>query len=299
MEEWLTDKRLGTQTGLLLVLGLIVIIFAAIGVAATQPLGPLTFFLVLAIVSALSAIGLIAYQLFGLAHSRYALDRNMLTIEWGPIRQVVPTDAIQRILLGTEIAGELRRFRGWRWPGLMHGQADVPEVGLTLFYAPAPLKNQLIVITPTLSYAIAPADPAGFIDSIKARYKLGPTQAVAQTTQRPPLFDWPLWRDRWALGFGALALALALGLFAFVCFRFPELPARLPLHYTVDGLADRVGAASEVFILPLIGLLALLINGLFGVAAYSRERLASYVVWGGTLLVQLLLWVGAFNLLRV
>jgi hypothetical protein len=298
MEEWLTDKRLGVQTGLLLVLGLIVISFAAIGVAASQPLGPITFFMVLVIVIALPLIGLIAYQLFGLARSRYALDRNMLTIDWGPIRQVVPTDAIQRILLGTEISGGPKHFRGWRWPGLMHGQADVPEVGLTLFYAPASLTNQLIVITPTLSYAIAPADPAGFIDSIKARYELGPTQAVTQTTQRPPLFDWPLWRDRLAQSFGALALVLVLGLFAFVCFRFPDLPPRLPLHYTVEGLADRVGAASEVFILPLIGLLALLINLLFGAAAYSRERMASYVVWGGTLLVQLLLWVGAINLLR-
>lgn len=299
MEEWLTDKRIGTQTGLLLELVLIVIIFAAIGVATTQPIGPITFFMVLAIVIALPAIGLIAYQLFGLARSSYALDRNMLTIDWGPIRQVVPTDAIQRILLGTEITGNPERFRGWRWPGLMHGQAEVPEVGLTLFYAPASLKNQLIVITPTLSYAIAPADPAGFIDSIKARYELGPTQAVAQTTQHPPLFDWPLWRDRLAQGFGAIALALVLSLFAFVCFRFPDLPARLPLHYSVDGLADRVGAASEVFILPLIGLLALLVNMMFGAVAYPRERMASYVVWGGTLLVQLLLWVSAINLLRV
>lgn len=298
MEEWLTDKRIGTQTGLLLVLLAIVIIFAAIGLAGSQPIGPLTFFMVLTIVIALPVIGLIAYQLFGLARSSYTLDRNMLTIDWGPTRQVVPTDAIQRILLGTEIIGSPEHFRGWRWPGLMRGQADVPDVGLTLFYAPAPLKNQLIVITPTLSYAIAPADPAGFIDSIKARYELGPTQAVAQTAQRPPLFDWPLWRDRWAQGFGALAAVLVLGLFAFVCFRFPDLPARLPLHYSVDGLADRVGAASEVFILPLIGLLALLVNVMFGAVAYSRERMASYVVWGGTLLVQLLLWVSAVNLLR-
>ena len=298
MEEWLTDKRIGTQTGLLLVLVLIVIIFAAIGVASSQPIGPITFIMVLLIVIALPLIGLLAYELFGLARSAYALDRNMLTIDWGPIRQVVPTDAIQRILLGTEVTGSITRFRGWRWPGLMHGQAEVPDVGLTLFYAPASLKNQLIVVTPTLAYAIAPADPAGFIDSIKARYELGPTQAVTQTTQHPPLFDWPLWRDRLAQGFGALSVVMVLGLFAFVCFRFPDLPARLPLHYSVEGLADRVGPASDVFILPLIGLLALLVNVMFGAVAYTRERMASYVVWGGTLLVQLLLWVSAINLLR-
>ena len=64
----------------------------------------------------------------------------------------------------------------------MHGQGEVPEAGLTLFYASTALQNQLIVVTPTLSYAISPADPAGFIESIKARYELGPTQAVTQTT---------------------------------------------------------------------------------------------------------------------
>src|SRR5512147_464906 len=110
MEEWLTDKRIGTQTGLLLVLLLIVVIFAAIGVIGSQPIGPITFFMVLTIVIALPLIGLIAYQLFGLARSGYALDRNMLTIDWGPIRQVLPTDAIQRIMLGTEVVGPVKRF---------------------------------------------------------------------------------------------------------------------------------------------------------------------------------------------
>ncbi len=110
MEEWLTDKRIGTQTGLLLVLLLIVIIFVAIGVIGSQPIGPITFFMVLLIVIALPVIGLLAYELFGLARSAYALDRNMLTIDWGPIRQVVPTDAIQRILLGTEVVGNIRVF---------------------------------------------------------------------------------------------------------------------------------------------------------------------------------------------
>jgi len=298
MEEWITDKRIGTQTGILLILLLIVLDFVALGVIGSQPIGPVTFFMGLLALISLPLIGVIIYQLVGLARSGYALDRNSLTIVWGPIRQVVPTEAIQRIMLGTEVQGGAKRFRGWRWPGLMQGQAEVNEAGLTLFYASSALKNQLIVVTPTISYAISPTDAAGFIESIKARYELGPTQAVAQTTQHPPMFDWPLWRDRLAQGFGALSVLMVLGLFALVCFRFPDLPARLPLHYSAEGLADRVGSASEVFILPLIGLLALLVNVMFGAVAYTRERMASYVVWGGTLLVQLLLWVGALNVLR-
>ena len=120
MEEWLTDKRVGAQTGLLLVLVLIVIIFAAIGVATSEPIGPITFLMVLAVVIALPLIGLIAYQLFGLARSGYALDRNMLTIDWGPIRKVLSAASIVRSMVGTAITGRIKHFRGWRWPGLMH-----------------------------------------------------------------------------------------------------------------------------------------------------------------------------------
>ncbi|MFN8597185.1 MAG: PH domain-containing protein [Anaerolineae bacterium] len=298
MEEWITDKRIGTQTGILLILLLIVLDFVAVGVIGSQPIGPVTFFMGLFMLISLPLIGVIIYQLAGLARSGYALDRNSLTIVWGPIRQMVPTEAIQRIMLGTEVQGGARRFRGWRWPGLMQGQAEVNEAGLTLFYASSALKNQLIVVTPTISYAISPTDAAGFIESIKARYELGPTQAIEQTTHHPPLFDWPLWRDRLAWGFSGLTLVALIGLFALICFRYPDLPARLPMHYSVAGLVDRVGVRSDVFILPVIGVMTLLVNVVIGVMVYQRERMASYVLWGGMLLVQFLLWVGAFNLLK-
>jgi hypothetical protein len=298
MEEWITDKRIGTQTGIILTLALIGLDLALIGLIGSRPIGLLTFVFGLAVFTSLPFMGLIAYQLFGLARSSYALDRNCLTIDWGPIRQVVPTEAIQRVMLGTEVSGPIKRFRGWRWPGLMHGSAEVPEAGLTLFYASAAPANQLIVVTPSLSYAISPADPAGFIESIKARYELGPTQAIEQSTQHPPLFDWPLWSDRLAQGLGAIGLILLLGLFAFVCFRYPDLPARLPLHYTAAGLADRIGPTSQAFILPMIGLLTLMGNVGLGVLVYRRERMASYVLWGGAILVQFLLWISTLNLLK-
>jgi hypothetical protein len=298
MEEWITDKRMGTQIGIILILLLIVIDFVLIGVLTAGPIGPITFLSGSLIVASIPAIGLIVYQLIGLARSGYALDRNMLTIDWGPIRQVVPTEAIQLIMLGTEVQGSVKKFRGWRWPGLMVGQGDVPDAGLTLFYSSASLAHQLIVVTPTLSYAISPTDVPGFIESIKARYELGPTQAVTQTTQHPPLFDWALWRDRIAQVMIAAGAMLCLALFALVCFRYPDLPARLPLHYSIDGVVDRSGPTSQAFMLPLIGTLVLMANITLGLVAYNRERMAAYLLWGGMLLVQLLLWVGAIGLLK-
>jgi hypothetical protein len=32
---------------------------------------------------------------------------------------------------------------------------------------------------------------------------------------------------------------------------------------------------------------------------YRREQVASYLLWGGTIVVQVLLWIGTVNLLRV
>jgi hypothetical protein len=297
--EWLTDKRTGSQTGLLFIIGLVVLDLIAFVVMTTQPIGPLTFFLFVIILGSVPLIAAIAYQLYGLAQSGYDVDRNSLTLQWGAIRQIVPLESVQRIMLGVEVEGPLRGFRGWRWPGLMQGHCEVPEAGLTLFYTTASWPQPLIIVTPTLSYAISPVDTAGFIESVKARYELGPTQAVAQTTQRPAFYDWPLWRDRvaWGLiGAGAFLWLLLIGL---VCFRYPDLPATLPLHYDVFGRPDRSGPNSQAFLLPLIGVAALTANIALGGWLYWREQMAAYLLWGGAAIVQLLLWASAVNILSL
>ena len=296
--EWITDRHIGSQNGVLFIIAIVMIDIILIGLMLTQPIGLITFIAGLLAICSVPLIALIAYQLVGLARSGYALDRNALTIFWGPITQVVPTAAIQRIMLGSEVEGRIK-FRGWRWPGLMVGQGEVPEAGLTLFYATVPLSEQLIVITPSLSYAISPTDLAGFIESIKARYELGPTQELEQTSTHPPLFDWPLWRDRLMYAFETIGFVLCAALFAYVCIRFADLPKSLPLHYTTEGLPDRFGTPSQVFILPFIGLLALAGNSLLGLWIYRREQMAAYVLWGGMVFVQILLWVGSINLLKV
>jgi hypothetical protein len=296
--EWLTDKRTGTQTGLLFIVGLVVLdIFCLIGMT-TRPIGPLTFVLAIIILGSIPLLALIGYQLYGLARSGYDVDRNAVTIQWGPIKQIVPVESIQRIMLGTEVEGRVEYFRGWRWPGLMQGQGYLSEAELTVFYAATSLPQQLILVTPSISYAISPTDTAGFIESIKARYELGPTQAVEQTTEHPAFFDWPLWNDRVAHYLLITGATMCLLLFGLVSLRFPNLPASLPLHYNALGLPDRNGPATQVFLLPFIGLLALGANTLLGGLFYRREQVAAYLLWGGTIVVQVLLWIGTVNLLR-
>ena len=140
--EWITDKRTGAQTGLLFIVGLVVLDIICLIVMTTQPIGPLTFFMGLLIVASIPAIAALAYQLYGLSRSGYDVDRNAVTIQWGAIRQIIPVEAIQRIMLATELEYGVSGFRGWRWPGLMQGHGELPEAGLTLFYASTALQNQ-------------------------------------------------------------------------------------------------------------------------------------------------------------
>ena len=294
--EWHTDKRLGTFFGGAILFALLVFDTGVLLYLRTRPVDIVTFLVGLAIALSLAAMAVVVYWLIGLRRSGYALDRNQLTVFWGPTRHVIPTRLIERVVPGEELSSRIR-FSGGRWPGLWVGSGVVPDIGLTLFNATASLSQQVFVVTDLAAYAVSPVDRDGFVEALKARRAMGPTQDVLQESIRPAFFDWPLWSDRLVRGLALGAGAMCAALFAFVCFKYPELPARIPLHFDAAGLADRFSGPSSAFILPLIGLLALGINSAAAVPAYARERMPAYLLWGGALLVQLLVWVAAMMLL--
>jgi hypothetical protein len=294
--EWHTDKRLGTLFGIAILITLLVFDTGVFLYLRIRPVSLLTFLGGLTIVLSLAGMGVVIYWLIGLRRSGYALDRNQLTIFWGATRYSVPTRLIEQIIPGDSVSSRIR-FSGGRWPGLWVGSGHVPEIGLTLFNASAPLDQQLFVITDLTAYAISPADREGFVQAFEARKAMGPTQDVLQESIRPAFFDWPLWSDRLARGLTIGAGALCAALFAYVCLKYPNLPASIPLHFDVAGVADRFGGPADVFILPLISLLAVSVNTLVGVPLYLRERVAAYVLWGGAILAQALVWVATVTLL--
>lgn len=295
--EWSIRTRLGNQVGIGIIVWLVILDGLLIWIAAQLPITVITFILVLLALATLPIVALIFYWLLGLNRARYALDRNLLTIHWGAVQQVIPMASIRKVLHGSEIAGRIRRFRGGRWPGHWVGQAQVEDVGPILFYAADGLDQQLVIVTPELGYAITPADLAGFVEAFDQRQKMGPTQSVEQVSIQPELYDWPLWTDRLALGLVGLAVMACLLLFGYTCLRFPELAPRVALHFDISGAPDRFGSRLQVFTLPLIGLMALGANLVAGVPLYLRDRVGAYLLWGGALVVQVLAWVALVTIL--
>ncbi len=297
MTTWKTEPRLGLVTGIGLIVAILLIDFNLTWLALNRPLAIGTFLIGLAVLMSLFFLGLILYWLYGLLRSEYSLDRNALIIHWGPTEQVIPTGQIERVLVGADVEERIH-FYGGIWPGHCVGYGEVPDAGPTLFYATAPPRHQLYVVTPGLTYGISPADPEGFLQSLHKRLEMGPTQVVEQSSRRPAILDWEIWGDRLALALLIGGIAALLALIGLLCFRFPALPHMVPLHFDLEGSPDRLEPRGQIFIIPLIGLLALLLNGLLGSLLYRRERMASYLLWSGAAFVQVLVWTAAVGILR-
>ncbi len=296
MTKWEIDAGRGFAIGVGLMSFITIANAALIGIAASQPVSFGTFIVGISVLFGFLLVGLIAYWVYGLAGSSYLLDRNALIIQWGPTKQVIPTNEIERVFTGEDIEGRIQ-FYGGGWPGHWVGYGAVADAGETLFYATEPPRQQIFVTTPGLAYGISPADPEAFLESLQERLQMGPTQVTEQSSRRPAVLEWPVWQD-WLglalLGTGALAL---VGLIGFLAFRFPRLPLLMPLHFSASGAPDRLGPRGEIFLIPLIGLLTLLMNGVLGTFLYGRNRMASYLLWGGSILVQILVWTAAMGLL--
>ena len=296
MTTWNAGVGRGFGVGIALMSFITLVTAALVGIAASRPISFATFVVGLAVLLGLILAGLIAYWVYGLIGASYRLDRNALIIDWGTSEQVIPTGDIQRVFTGDDIEGK-PHFYGGRWPGHWVGYGHLPDAGPTLFYATRPLTEQIFIATPGLIYAISPTEPESFLQSLQQRLQMGPTQAVEQTSKRPSILDWPIWQDTLALallGVSALAFVLLLGI---LTLRFPNIPVLVPLHFGTSGSPDRLGPRTELFLLPVIGLLTLIVNGILGAMSYPRNRLASYMLWAGSVLVQLLVWTATFGIL--
>ncbi len=110
-------------------------------------------------------------------------------------------------------------------------------------------------------------------------------------------------RDRYLWALVIVALVVNLGLFAYLIFEFsrvpPTLPPLVPLHFDVNGDPDRIESRDALFSLAQIGLIVIVGNLGLGALMYRRERLAAYLLTVTAIVIQLLLWFAAIQIIRV
>ena len=242
-------------------------------------------------------VGALGCGLYGLLSLTYHVNRNRVLIRSGTSEWAVPLEQLVRVVDGSELPDSVK-WRGVKWPGYTIGRGKAEGWGPFLCFATEPRSHQLLLVTSSLSYAISPRDPAGFLSALDTRRKLGVLESVAQREHELPLLSRPLiidWAVLWLVLTGLLANA---ALFGVLCWGYVSLPPRVPLHFDALGQVDRMAPRTELFRLPLVGLLALLANGLLGGLLRGRQPLASYLLLGGAVVLQVLLGVGLWSLMH-
>ncbi len=93
---------------------------------------------------------------------------------------------------------------------------------------------------------------------------------------------------RWILIL-SFVLNAALFLFFLIFIRQSNVP--IVLHYNVDWGVDYFGEVKNIFLLPAIGLLIFLFNGILALRLWSRNAVLSYFLTAAILLAQVFLWL--------
>lgn len=290
-------RGLLTLAGLLLALGLLVWLVLRL------PVSGLAFGLLL-VSLALGALWVyLAWRAWACLSLRYWLDRNAVTVIWGPVRQVIPLPAIREVRRHVQLPPAEGRAAppAWLEEWLLYGhdlnKAHVvarPGVGTAaqawrvVCLASRPLPEQLVLVTDQGAFGISPDQPEAFLAALEEHHQLGPARLLRVERQRPPLWEAPVWRDRWAVGLLAAGLVGGLALLGVVMVRYPALPAELS---GAQGLSK-----SALFWLPAFGFGVWLVNGLWGLLIYRSQRVGALLLWAGALVGQAAALAGFFAL---
>ena len=289
--------RLEIRTGWIIGLALAVVCIAAtVGLVVAAVVRPLSIWVFLLAIGACLTLGLairILYQLWGLINASYELDRNALVIHWGPVEHQIPMGSIREVIAGTKLQNRHTRF-SLRWPGyfVALGRATVAApsdsdsagpsaLDPVLFYAAGGPRKQVVLRTDAVAYAISPADLEAFLGALRERLEMGPTQEVAERATHPTFLDWPIWRDRWALGMLMSGFGLLVLLVGMLCWRYPYLPPDIVLRVTATGEPLLIARAARIFYVVLVGTIFAVLDTGLGFVFYHRERPIAYFLWSG------------------
>ncbi len=305
--------RLEVRTGWIVGLALTVVCIAVmVGLIVWALVSPLSIWVFLMLVGACLALGLafrIVYQLWGLVNASYELDRNALTIHWGPVEHQIPMGSIREVIAGTRLR-DLHIRPSLRWPGynvalgralVASGGEDGPTTESTLdpivFYASGGPKRQVVLRTEAVAYAISPANLEDFLVALRERLEMGPTQEVEERATHPKFLDWQIWQDRWALGTLMVGFGLLILLTGILCWRFPYLPPEVVLRVSAAGEPLLIAGAARIFYVVAVGAAFAVLNTALGFVLYHRQRPIAYFLWSGLVAIMASLWVAVISIL--
>ena len=261
-----------------------------------RPIDWLKFALILVSVGSLPVWGYVLFRTWAAFSLEYWIDRNAVTVYWATFRQVIPLQSVRRVIRGGLPSTTPLSWR--QWPAPYIGPTSALGVNNVQMLATRPLEECLLLDTGETVFALSPTFEEQFLDALQARYRLGPVATPALARVRSTVWQRIFGQDKLGPILLLCGLAGTLFLFGILMVRFPNLPDALTCHYNSQGLPDSVREKTALFLLPAIGLMAWLINGVWGVwMAFRQQRTGAYMLWGGALIVQICSYMALTSLI--
>lgn len=291
----------GLAIGYLLMAGFMLLALCLLVLLISEPIGWLSVVWGGMVMASFPALAFIGFWVAALGRAGYqVVDGQWLVIECGQWREVVAIKEIEQVVVGSR---PVTRFQGVRWPGYWLGVGQLPGREQPVrFFATRPESQQLLIITPSVIYAISPIDRNLFQRSLEA-FVAAPhpesPELAPPTAAAPPFLGWPLWQDPAGQWFLSLAAVFSFTLFLYVAVNYGRLPAEIALHLDPAGTVTRFSSPAGLFIPPTVALVGSLVNGLVGLYYYRREsdRPVAMLLWAVSLIAQFMAWVAVIGIM--
>jgi hypothetical protein len=239
---------------------------------------------------------------------RYRFEHDGLAITWLGRRDLIPYDRVDGIFAGQRL-GQTMRVRGLNWPGFHMGVGRTRAMGFVRYcVTTGDLTEIALIVTPDVTYAVSPADSAGFRRELIRRIEESSPELLTASpaaVSEPPSPASAL-RDvsLLALNFAALGLLVCTGLY--IALHWDSARETIVLQATPDvgrvecgqPAALVCGTKADIFRLPAVGAAILIANLGIGLAVYARERTAARLLWSTSVVVQVLVLIATARILH-
>jgi hypothetical protein len=231
---------------------------------------------------------------------RYRFEADGLAVRWLGHRELIAYERVDGIFTGQRL-GQAMRVRGLNWPGFHVGVGRTRVMGFVRYFVTTGDLNEIaLIVTPDVTFALSPADTAGFrrelIERVEAS-ELGAPELTATDASEARPAPSPLRDLTLAATIVASIAVLALtGLY--IGARWSAIPELLPMQFSRDGAVLVYGQREDIFRLPGIGAAILIANLGIGLSLYARERAAARMLWAVSVMVQVLVLVATARILH-
>jgi hypothetical protein len=288
--EFLPPRRRGAAIHIALIAALTGIAAAGTWLASNEPIGLRFTLYILVAAAAFFPIPILAYRLWALMRASYRLDRDSLSLTWGLRVERIPVAEVEWVRPPSALPLPLP-LPSLRLPGSILGSRRAPDLGPVEFLA-SESDSLLLVAVRQRIFAISPADPQAFIQTIQRAIELGSLAPAASQSVYPAFIVGEAWQSRLARYLWLAGLFVNIGLLAWVSLMVPSL-GQVPLGFLASGAPGDPVPAVGLILLPVISIFLFALGWLAGLVFYRQpnQRPLAHIVWASGVLASVLFLV--------